>query len=405
MKRRTLLGSAAAAAVAALARPAIAAPVTVRWWYHLDNPNNSPDELIARFEKQNPDIKIHGENIPWGGGSDYYNRLFASIIAGRAPDAAMVKLLAQPQLAEMRAIEPIDRFLKDWPARTKIADSIWNINKGMNGSQYYLPLHYVILFLYYRADRFDEIKMVPPKSFDDFLEAAKRLTRNGEYGFGMRSGVGGWDNWGPFVLGAGANFDKGGMVTPGALAANRWYLDLALKHKVVPPSAAGDGFRQIIDAFKAGRTSMIINHVTTTQELTEALGDRISAVPVPRDGVHKPWTSFGDESSAIFSASKIKEAAFRWISFLSAPENNTDWCKVAGQFPVALDPARASQPMHPQRFVDATVQSLPFAGVLPPSAKTSDFTRTVWQANIQQALLGQISPDDMMRAYDKHYNG
>jgi multiple sugar transport system substrate-binding protein len=48
---------------------------------------------------------------------------------------------------------------------------------------------------------------------------------------------------------------------------------------------------------------------------------------------------------------------------------------------------------------------LPFAGVLPDSSKTADFVGTVWPTNMQQALLGQISPDDMMQAFEKHFNG
>ncbi len=49
MERRDFLKLTAAAALAApLARPAIAqTPATVRWWYHFDNPQNSPAALVA----------------------------------------------------------------------------------------------------------------------------------------------------------------------------------------------------------------------------------------------------------------------------------------------------------------------------------------------------------------------
>ena len=49
--------------------------------------------------------------------------------------------------------------------------------------------------------------------------------------------------------------------------------------------------------------------------------------------------------------------------------------------------------------------SLPFANVLPDSPKTVDFVRTVWPTNMQRALLGQITPADMMQAIEKHYHG
>jgi multiple sugar transport system substrate-binding protein len=43
--------------------------------------------------------------------------------------------------------------------------------------------------------------------------------------------------------------------------------------------------------------------------------------------------------------------------------------------------------------------------VLPDSSKTADFVSTVWPTNMQQALLGQITPDQMMQAIDKQFNG
>jgi multiple sugar transport system substrate-binding protein len=36
----------------------------VRWWYHFDNPQNSPAALVAKFEQENPGIKIQAEAIP-----------------------------------------------------------------------------------------------------------------------------------------------------------------------------------------------------------------------------------------------------------------------------------------------------------------------------------------------------
>jgi multiple sugar transport system substrate-binding protein len=405
MKRRTFLRLAGATALAGtLAKPAIAQQTTVRWWYHFDNPENTPDALIARFQEENPDIRIEAESIPWGGGNDYYTRLFAAIVAGGAPDCAMVKLNNHAQLLEMGALAPIDEMVAAWEGRGDISDDIWNINKAADGKQYYLPLQYVILYLYYRTDMFEAAGLQPPETFDDFLSAAQALTKDGVYGFGMRGGAGGHDNWGPFVLGGGASFEKGGMVTDEALAANRWYVGLGTEHKVIPPSAPTDGFRQIVDGFKSGRTAMAIHHVGSSNEMVEALGDNVSAVPVPRGPDGNGWTLFGDESNAVFASSANQEAAFRWISFLSTGEHNVEFNKLTGQLPVTTSGA-ADWNLHQPRFVEASAASLPMAAVPPDSPKTADFVRTVWPNNMQQALLGQISPDDMMQAIEAHFHG
>jgi multiple sugar transport system substrate-binding protein len=402
MKRRTFLKLAGASVLAApLASPAVAQAATVRWWYHFDNPQNSPAELVAKFEKENPGIKIQAEAIPWGGGNDYATRMFAAVVANNAPDCALVKLNNQAQLLEMDALTPLESHLKDWSARSDISDDIWKLNRATDGKQYYLPAQYVVLYLYYRADLFQAANLQPPKTFDEFLSAAKALTKGDVYGFGMRGGAGGHDNWGAFVLGGGATFAKGGMVSDKALAANRWYVSLAREHKVVPPSAPTDGFRQIVDGFKAGRSAMVIHHVGSSNEMVQALGDKVSAVPVPRGTDGKGWTVYGDESNAIFSQSKNKDAAFKWIAFLSTSANNVMLTKLSGQLPITKSGA-VNWDLHPKRFVEASTASLPIAAVLPDSPKTADFVRTVWPTNMQRALLGEIQPDDMMRAIEKH---
>jgi multiple sugar transport system substrate-binding protein len=403
MKRRTFLASAGAA----LAAPALVnaqAPVTVRWWYHFDNPQHSPAELVSAFERANPGIRVQAESIPWGGGNDYYTRLYAAIVANNAPDCAMVKLANMSRLLEMRALEPLDPMLGGWAGASDIADSLWNLHKAPDGRRYYIPVQYVVLYLYYRADLFRQANVAPPKTFDEFLAAARATTRGDVHGFGMRGGGGGHDHWGTFVLGGGAGFERGGMVTPKALAANRWFVALGRQHGVFPPSAPNDGFRQIVDNFKAGRTAMTIHHIGSANEMVQALGDRVSAVPVPRAPDGKGWTSFGDESNAVFAASRNKQAAFRWISFLSTGDNNIEFNKFTGQLTVTRS-GMANWTLHPKRFVDATAESVPIADSLPNVTQTADFTRTVWPTNMQRALLGQIEPDDMMRAIERHFHG
>lgn len=84
MKRRTFLQLAGAGVLASqFPKPALAQAATVRWWYHFDNPHNMRRELVAKFEKENPGIKVQAEAIPWGGGNDYTTRLFAALVAGQ----------------------------------------------------------------------------------------------------------------------------------------------------------------------------------------------------------------------------------------------------------------------------------------------------------------------------------
>lgn len=405
LARRTLLVSTAAAlATTPLVAPHAQRPVTIRWWYHFDDPKATPEVLVAGFEKRNPGIKIQAESIPWGGGSDYDTRLYTALIAGNGPDTAMVKFQNMPRLMEMDAIAPLDAYIAAWDARQDISDDLWKLHRAPDGKQYYVPLQYVVLYLYYRQDWFAQKNLASPTSFDAFLAAAQALTSADRWGFGLRGASGGHDFWATFVLGNGASITKGGLVSPAALAANRWFIDLHRTHHVCPPSAPTDGFLQTVNNMKAGRTAMTIHHVGSANDLAAALGDSITAIPVPRGTAGPGWTTYGDGSTAIFSACANKDAAWKWASYLSTGEANATLAKLSGQLPVTTSSLNAWD-AQPRRFIEASAQSLPIAKVLPPTTQTADFTRTVWPQTTQKALLGQVTPDDMMRTFDRLYFG
>ena len=401
---RTMRG-AALAALLALAAGTAQAESTVRFWYHFDNPDNPVADLVAKFETANPGIKVEAENIPW---NSYYDNLYTAIAGGNAPDAAMVKLFAQPRLIEMGALEPIDDRVAGWDGKADLQDDLLKINGGPDGKQYYLPVQYVVSYLYYRADLFAEAGLQPPKTCDDFAKAAKALTRdtNGDgqpdiWGFGFRGGKGGYDHWGPFVLSAGAKFEKGGLTSQPVVAANTWLVDLFRNQKLFPPSAPNDGFQEIIAAFQQGRTAMTIHHIGSSAGMVKALGDKVSAVPVPECNGGR-WTSYGDESLAVLSSAEDKDAAWKWIAFLASGDANVEFNKATGQLPVTKSGA-ANWTLHEKHFVDATVQSLPFAHSLPAVSQTADFVNTVWPAAMQRALTGEITPEQMMQEIEQLY--
>lgn len=396
---------AALAALLALAAGTAQAESTVRFWYHFDNPDNPVADLVARFEAANPGIKVEAENIPW---NSYYDNLYTAIAGGNAPDAAMVKLFAQPRLVEMGALEPLDDRIAGWDGKADLQDDLLKINGGPDGKQYYLPVQYVVSYLYYRADLFAEAGLQPPKTCDDFAKAAKALTRdsNGDgqpdiWGFGFRGGKGGYDHWGPFVLSAGAKFEKAGLTSQPVVAANTWLVDLYRNQKLFPPSAPNDGFQEIIAAFQQGRTAMTIHHIGSSAGMVKALGDKVSAVPVPECNGGR-WTSYGDESLAVLSSAEDKDAAWKWVAFLASGDANVEFNKATGQLPVTKSGA-ANWTLHEKRFVDATVQSLPFAHSLPAVSQTADFVNTVWPAAMQRALTGEITPEQMMQEIEQLY--
>ena len=164
----------------------------------------------------------------------------------------MVKFQNMPRLIEMEALLPIDKYIDAWAGRGDISDDLWKLHIAPDGKRYYLPLQYVVLYLYVRQDWFAQQNLPMPTTFDTFLKGAKALTTTDRWGFGLRGGSGGHDFWATFVLGGGARMEKGGLVTPAALAANNWFIDLHVTDHVTPPSAPTDGFLQTDQQHEGG---------------------------------------------------------------------------------------------------------------------------------------------------------
>lgn len=402
MKFRIFTGITSALALCA---GTASADSTVRFWYHFDNADNPMDALVEKFEAENPDITVEAENIPW---NSYYDQLYTAIIGSNAPDAAMVKMFAQPRLVEMGALAPIDDWLATWDGTDGLQDNLINLVNGPDGKQYYLPVQYVVPYLYYRSDILAELGLEVPSTCDDFREAAKTLTRdtNGDgrtdvYGFGFRGAKGGHDHWASFALGAEGVSLTEGLTSEAGVAGTQFVADLFQQDGVFPPSAPNDGFQEIISGFKAGKTAMTIHHIGSANGMVEALGDNVSAAPVPECGGGR-WTAFGDESTAVLSNAEDPEAAWKWISFLSSAGNNATFNEATGQLPVVKADSE-SWTLHPQRFVQATVDSLPFAQMLPDTLETADFVNTVWPTAMQRVLLGDITAEEMNTEIAKLY--
>ncbi|WP_252737732.1 hypothetical protein [Citreicella sp. C3M06] len=130
--------------------------------------------------------------------------------------------------------------------------------------------------------------------------------------------------------------------------------------------------------------------------------DKPTGAPKPACGGGQ-WTSFGDKSTAVMANAEDPKAAWKWISFLSSEGNNTIFNEATGQLPVVKADSE-NWTLHPQHFVKATMDSLPFTHILPSSSATADFVNTVWPTEMQRVLTGDIEPAQMNEKIDALFN-
>ncbi len=374
---------------------------TIKHWYWADNSDYSAkmQEIVQKFNETNKsNITVVAEEYPWDGGG-YSNTLFSAAMGGGGPDTASWKLTSTPLFTANNLLANLDDFIANWADKDDIDSNLYDIMKGASGTDsiYVMPWNTQILYVYYRPSMFEEVGIKVPTTYEEFLTACEKLTRDTDndgkidvYGFGMRGAKGGQEPWGSFIHARGGDFSN--LKTPEAIAGMQDFINL-YKKGYVPPTAPTDGFNEIIANFKSGRTAMTIHHTGSSADMVATFGDDVSAFPFPA-GVGQ-WTSMGDTENVIFESCKDKEAAFEWVSYLATGEGQKMWCETTGNVPVSKK-VQALDFYQNNKFMKASIEGTSYAGILPILDTTTEWISVTWPNTVGFALSGQATAEEVM---------
>ncbi|WP_158850202.1 ABC transporter substrate-binding protein [Saccharothrix deserti] len=131
------------------------------------------DQEVALFQKKYPAIKVNVVNA--GRGTPEYTKLRTALQAGTgAPDVAQVEYQYIPTFTIMDSLLDLRPYgasaLKD-----KFVDWTWGQVTGPNGEIWAIPQDTGPMGMLYRQDIFDQYGIQPPKTWDEFADAARKL--------------------------------------------------------------------------------------------------------------------------------------------------------------------------------------------------------------------------------------
>ncbi|MFN8492600.1 MAG: extracellular solute-binding protein [Caldilineaceae bacterium] len=201
MSRRQLLKAAAfvgaGAALAACAPPSTApagsnapavnkgAKQTVRylsWWFQEGNRGKTWLSLVKEFNESQKDIEVTTENIPF---DDYTTKIIVQTQAGKLDGDI---LMATPELAPRMVRSGLLLPLDDVITTNNIKDlSSAHDFLRKDGHLYGLDMVTVAFGLLYNKKRYDDAKITPAKSPEEWIDVSKALTDRDkqQYGFFM----------------------------------------------------------------------------------------------------------------------------------------------------------------------------------------------------------------------------
>jgi multiple sugar transport system substrate-binding protein len=395
MHRRTLLGGLAALPFAAVpfAAPAFGQTASINYWHHFTSTTEFKglEQVMALFAKKYPGVKLTQENIP---NPEYMAKMTAAVMANARPNVAMVTAERLNDLLGMGALTDLTAKIKSWSRYGEYPEQAW-AGCTSGGKIYGIPAFTFVDWMYYRKDWFDEAGLAAPKTMADFAAAAVKLTdpAKGRFGFGMRGGPGGYkfvldlfEAFGsPIVAGGKPAIDRAK-----AIQALTFYTELLTKQKAAPASAAGDGYRQIMEGFKTGQTAMVWHHTGSFTEIDAAMKPGTWATaPIPA-GPAQQVARMSYQFNGISNAANL-DAAWAWLSYWGEPDAAIAFLQETGYFPsspqVAADPRITANPLYAAAIATTKFGRLPvaFTGV-------AGWSDNVVQPEFQKALTGRSTP-------------
>ncbi len=311
-------------------------------------------EIIADFEKANPDIDV--KYVPIAA-TEYQSKVDTSIQAKGLPDVGGVGAAMLAGFAAQNALEPLDDRLGKSSLNGKLNDDMVKSLKAAGGggaedsTLYSVPTSANNGVLYYRTDLFEADGLEAPTTWDAFYEAADKLTDKDDNAFGytIRGGAGSiaqaldamygqsgitsfWDS---------AN-EKTTVDDPKNVAALEKYTGLF--KKATPAADLNNDFTKMVAQWDSGTIGMLNHNLGSYQDHVKALGtDKFRGIPQPTGpGGKRVQVSNPVDGLGIFKTSKNKEAAWKFIEFATAAAQNSKFNESAGQVPSNTDAAKAA---------------------------------------------------------------
>lgn len=389
--------------------------------YSSDPPTKKKmEEIIAKFEKSHPNIKIKTETAPY---EDFYQKLTTQIAAGTAPDIWQSDGTKVFGFAQRGAIRDITDYVTKEISKDEVNGL--EFNKDADGKYWGVPQGIQVGALFYNKDLFDKAGVSYPTAdwtWDDLKAAAAKLTldANGknaddpafdknsvkQFGFTFFGSSRGAFNilkaYGGGVLDP--TMTKSIINSPENKKAVEWMAD-GMKRRLFPNPADLKAFQSNFKVFLSGASAMQIDIYAATTAMNGAeLNYDVAPLPKGPDG--KRFAPVIANSWVINKKAddqKVK-AAQEWITYwTTSDEAQVEWTQVGEAIPVKKSVANSdkfltnnTKPENKKVFLD----SLEFAGTIDTNAVFAEWVK-VFTDNLSELFMDKYGVDEYIAKTDQ----
>jgi multiple sugar transport system substrate-binding protein len=366
----------------------------------------------ASFEEKHPGIKIVQSDKSW---NMIREILYTSFTTGSGPDIVNTHANYAAEFGEAGHYYPINKFPDFEQVRGWYIPQLIEATK-YKGNYYGLPSSGIAFALVCNKALFDAEGIAPPKTWSQFREAARRLTKDtdgdgnfDQYGLVLMGGDKGGFAYRliPFFFKAGVDFmtedlSRIAFNSPMGVSVLKLFADMYQDDHSIAPGFLAYGHTETNDMFCGKKVAMCIEGAwvrAMVREVDPALDMYIVPVPVPDNMMDRYDTAPTLQDLVMYSInahSTHPDSAWEFIKYLRNEEADMAWIREdLGASAVtwgALESPEAKNVRDLPLFVHELKNARPF----PPHPRIVAIASNTFTPFCQKAIVGELTPQEAL---------
>jgi len=384
-------------------------PVTIKFMHFKSDFTDQIGKIVEQFESKNPNIKVEVQPVKY---DDYYTMLKTKLAGGDVIDVFTLNAGFNTQLFADGG------YLMDITGQPFLSNFEESVVKGQatDGKNFVMPLNANPIAVFYNKKIFSELNLEVPRTYDAMITAAEKIKAAGKTPFAL-----GWkDGWTmtmwntrdlpsntALVEGQPDFFEK--IETGQAKFADNPAMKTTMEHalklfELGNKDQLGVDYNGAVDLFAKGNVGMLYMGTWPLPDIEKKNPDLYNndlgyfPYPFSNDESLNKLDFNADASLAIGSNTQHKEAALKFLDFMSSKEGGDAWVEnikslsyVKG---TSTDIAPAIKDL--QQYFDngQTYDSQLYL------AKTTIDWRAPFDQNLQNLFFKKVTPEQVIANMD-----
>ncbi|MFE9043545.1 extracellular solute-binding protein [Streptomyces sp. NPDC007818] len=364
--------------------------------WSMGDPDLTLEALAKEFEKRNPEADVQVTPVPWDAAHD---KLTTAIAGGNGPD---VSLIGSTWMAEMAAMNGFEATPKEISPGAFFPGQ-WETTEYQD-TAYGVPFIADTSVIYYRTDLARKAGITrPAQDWDGFYANLEALQKTAgkqnpklRHASGMQTGFNAWLFWLPLVWQSGGDIYDAGTKkftfdSPEVTQALEYYGKI-FANKMAPTDKTDgqQGFRDGLIATLQQGASVGGNLHKDSPELDASW--QTMPLPANRDSAGLA----GGSDLAVFKSSDNKDAAWKFVRFLTEAENLATYGAGTGQLPAAIG-AWSDERMKSNSKLAAFREQLEVTKA-PPALTTWQQIASAIDSELEKLALGKAGVAEVQKA-------